>query len=193
MWQPWWSEEGQRLSDRIAQLLDRFTRQSFPRSSSLRWRTSPYHTHSHVCGKPDVRITQLLERQWALAFAIRCRCGAGGICGDHVNVRHRNEDGDKCMRSIHLGFPNRKYDAAVSSPEEMTDLWTWPNLYKHPKSLLWNTYFRTPTCGNVGTPTTVAASWRGPDKSNDNFCHDEYSAYLPSRKFLVQLTCYMTL
>jgi hypothetical protein len=27
-----------------------FTCHSFPRSSSLRWRTSPYHTHSHVCG-----------------------------------------------------------------------------------------------------------------------------------------------
>jgi hypothetical protein len=25
------------------------------------------------------------------------RDGAGGICGDHVNVRHRNEDGDKCV------------------------------------------------------------------------------------------------
>jgi hypothetical protein len=40
----------------------RFTHQSFPRSSSLRWRKSPYHTHSHACGKPDVRITQLLEK-----------------------------------------------------------------------------------------------------------------------------------
>jgi hypothetical protein len=29
-----------------------------------------------------------------------------------------------CMRSIHLGFPNRKYDAAASSHEEMTDVWT---------------------------------------------------------------------
>jgi hypothetical protein len=26
------------------------------------------------------------------------------------------------MRSIHLGFSNRKYDAAASSPEEMTDV-----------------------------------------------------------------------
>jgi hypothetical protein len=25
------------------------------------------------------------------------RVGAEGICGDHVNVRHRNEDGDKCV------------------------------------------------------------------------------------------------
>jgi hypothetical protein len=25
------------------------------------------------------------------------RDGAGVICGDHVNVRHRNEDGDKCV------------------------------------------------------------------------------------------------
>jgi hypothetical protein len=32
-----------------------------------------------------------------------------------------------CMRSIHLGFPNRQYDAAASSPEEMTDVWTGPN------------------------------------------------------------------
>jgi hypothetical protein len=27
----------------------------------------------------------------------RCHCRAGGICGDHVNVRHRNDDGDKCV------------------------------------------------------------------------------------------------
>jgi hypothetical protein len=31
------------------------------------------------------------------------------------------------MRSIHLGFPNRKYDAAASSPEEMTDMRTGPS------------------------------------------------------------------
>jgi hypothetical protein len=64
----------------------RFTRQSFPRASSLRWRTSPCHTHSHVCGNSHQFLSSDIQRD-----------GAGGICGDHVNVRHRNEDGDKCV------------------------------------------------------------------------------------------------
>jgi hypothetical protein len=55
----------------------------------FQWRASPYHTHSHVCGNSHRFEFRHPER--------RCHCGAGGICGDHVNVRHRNADGDRCV------------------------------------------------------------------------------------------------
>jgi hypothetical protein len=40
------------------------------------------------CGDAGIRISLSSDIQ---------RDGAGGIYGDHVNLRHRNEDGDKCV------------------------------------------------------------------------------------------------
>jgi hypothetical protein len=109
----------------------RFTHQSFPRSSSLRWRTSPYHTYSHV-------LTYLRKTGRAYHSTAR-KTMSTRIC-ETVPLRSRrdlrwprertsSQRGRRqvCMRSIHLGFPNLKYDAAASLPEEMTDVWTRPS------------------------------------------------------------------
>jgi hypothetical protein len=59
-----------------------------------------------------------------------------------------------CMRSIHLGFPNRKYDATASSPVEMTDVWSGPEDLKTVQLR----YFKTPT-------TKIHIPWRLSDYS----------------------------
>jgi hypothetical protein len=50
------------------------------RCSEARHRT----TLIHMCAGIRISLSSDIQRD-----------GAGGICGDHVNVRHRNEDGDK--------------------------------------------------------------------------------------------------
>jgi hypothetical protein len=46
--------------------------------------------HSFTCVREFASV-------WVQTFARRCGCGAGGIRRDHLNVRHRNQDGDKCV------------------------------------------------------------------------------------------------
>jgi hypothetical protein len=83
----------------------------------LRWRTSPYHTHSYVCGNSHQFEFRHPER-W---MPLRSRRDLRWLRERTSSQRGRRQVG---MRSIHLGFPNRKYDAYASSPEEMTDVWT---------------------------------------------------------------------
>jgi hypothetical protein len=49
----------------------------------------PQHTQTtliHMCAGIRISLSSHIQRD-----------GAEGICGDHVNVSHRNEDGDMCV------------------------------------------------------------------------------------------------
>jgi hypothetical protein len=111
-------EPGLRPGSHVSHFLDR------ARCGDARHRT----TLIHMCAGIRISFEFRHPERW---MPLRSR---GDLRWPRERTSSQRGRRQVCMRSIHLGFPNRKYDAAASSPEEMTDVWTGPKTHVQPPS-----------------------------------------------------------